>query len=275
MVSSTQFSQWNNTISQVLSKEFSTQSMSLLLRSVEELVDASSGIITVYPSQTKPYSPHHRLLANEDSNLQLDKYADGAYLLDPFYTFGVKKSREGVFSLRQLAPEGFTDSEYFHVFYHQLDYVDEASLLFQINSELFISISVGRLAMFAPFTEQEIKLLNSAFPLLKSLLTVWANQHLTDQTASLEWQLDRALTNFGSSLLTPKECEILHLILHGYAVKSIAQQLENSLETIKHHRRNIYTKLDVNSQSELFYLFIASLKQLPTNSSQDPLIYMQ
>ena len=72
-------------------------------------------------------------------------------------------------------------------------------------------------------------------------------------------------------MLTQRETQILQLVLRGYAVKYIAQKLEISPETIKHHRKNIYAKLDINSQAEMFHLFIDSLRMVTPDSPPDPL----
>jgi DNA-binding CsgD family transcriptional regulator len=53
-----------------------------------------------------------------------------------------------------------------------------------------------------------------------------------------------------------REREIAHLILRGHSVKSTAQVLGISPETVRMHRKHLYTKLEINSQAELFALFI-------------------
>lgn len=51
--------------------------------------------------------------------------------------------------------------------------------------------------------------------------------------------------------LTPKEKEILHLLVKGLAYKQIAGSLNISPETINSHIKNIYKKLNVHSRSEI------------------------
>ncbi|MCF8412816.1 MAG: response regulator transcription factor [Melioribacteraceae bacterium] len=51
--------------------------------------------------------------------------------------------------------------------------------------------------------------------------------------------------------LTPKEQEIINYLVDGQSYKVIAANLGNSIETIKHHAKNIYKKLHVNSKSEV------------------------
>ncbi len=44
--------------------------------------------------------------------------------------------------------------------------------------------------------------------------------------------------------------------------KSTASQMDISPETVRMHRKNLYLKLEVGSQSELFALFIEWLRRL-------------
>lgn len=53
------------------------------------------------------------------------------------------------------------------------------------------------------------------------------------------------------SLLTEKEREIVAGLVDGLSYKMIAANLNNSLETIRHHIKNIYRKLHVNSKAEV------------------------
>lgn len=50
--------------------------------------------------------------------------------------------------------------------------------------------------------------------------------------------------------LTPREIEVLKLLIKGYSVKYIAAELFISYDTCKSHLKNIYTKLHVNCGKE-------------------------
>jgi len=274
MNNSTKLINWHESLASVVTKNFSSEAIAELLKGLESLVDASSGLVTIFPLGQPPQTTHHRLLANEDPRYQLDPYDSGAYLLDPFYRIALDEKVEGPYTVKDISPEGFEDSEYYDLFYKQLGFIDEVCILFQFEDQAIVSVSMVRHAGERPFTRAEVKQLEIVFPLIKSILVKWRQS--LEQTASpnLEWQLENALINFGNSILTPRESKIIHLILHGYSIKYIADKLENSVETIKHHRKNIYTKLDVSSQSELFYLFIASLKAMPEGAIVDPLTFL-
>ncbi|WOH36707.1 LuxR C-terminal-related transcriptional regulator [Thalassotalea fonticola] len=265
---------WHQVLATVISKDFNSESISDLLRGLEHLLNASSAMLTIFPEGKQPQTTHYRLLANENPQHQIDPYDSGAYLLDPFYRMAIDEKIEGPYAMSDVAPQGFEQSEYFDLFYKKQGYLDEICIIFQLNEHDIASISLVRHTNEEPFKAQHIKQLNIVFPLLKSIIVKCQQNIAQPEQLNLERHLDNALVKFGSSILTPRECKILHYILHGYAIKFIAEKLENSLETIKHHRKSIYMKLDVSSQSELFYLFIASLKAMPADAALDPLTYL-
>jgi len=50
--------------------------------------------------------------------------------------------------------------------------------------------------------------------------------------------------------LSPREKEVLHSLAEGNNYKEIADELFISVDTVRHHIRNIYKKLHVHSRSE-------------------------
>ncbi|NVJ61890.1 MAG: response regulator transcription factor [Gammaproteobacteria bacterium] len=80
--------------------------------------------------------------------------------------------------------------------------------------------------------------------LMKAIETVMSGQRYISPL--VEPYLDEA-----SICLTPREIQILNLIIMGLPRKDIAFQLNISPETIKSHRKNIMRKLDVNNVTAL------------------------
>ena len=60
------------------------------------------------------------------------------------------------------------------------------------------------------------------------------------------------------------------LIIRGYSFKAIAELLDVAFGTVKVHCKNLYKKLDINSQSELFSLFIDAVNFLDIDEMYDP-----
>lgn len=61
--------------------------------------------------------------------------------------------------------------------------------------------------------------------------------------------------------LTPREHEVMELLLHGLTYTDIANKLTISAHTVKNHVNAVYQKLDVSSRSELFSKIIMLLSQ--------------
>jgi FixJ family two-component response regulator len=59
------------------------------------------------------------------------------------------------------------------------------------------------------------------------------------------------------ALLTPKEREIVELVIKGQSSRNISDSLGISVRTVENHRSRIMEKLHVNSAVELVNLFIA------------------
>jgi LuxR family maltose regulon positive regulatory protein len=50
--------------------------------------------------------------------------------------------------------------------------------------------------------------------------------------------------------LSEREIEVLRLMAEGYKYKEIAERLVVSINTVRHHIRNVYSKLDVNNRAQ-------------------------
>ena len=264
---------WNQTLANIISSDFGIEALRELITALESLARGSSSTIIVYPDDRKPYLAYHRLLPEEDPQVHIDNYVSGPYLVDPCYVHAAEIGEEGFFLIGDLAPEGFEDSEYFRLYYHAVGLEDEACFIFRAAEGDWIIISLGRHSEDLLFCAEDKALLSTLFPIVKAITCRWLQARKVDSPRrDMETHLNAALQNFGTSLLTQRESLILNLLLRGHSIKSIAERLENSIETIKHHRKNIYSKLDVSTQAELFHLFIDSLRSSSLDPEKDPLV---
>ena len=74
--------------------------------------------------------------------------------------------------------------------------------------------------------------------------------------ACLSSFVEGTFRTFGDPVLTSREQDVARLILRGHSSDSIALRLGITTATVKIHRRNLYAKLNISSQPELFALFI-------------------
>lgn len=56
--------------------------------------------------------------------------------------------------------------------------------------------------------------------------------------------------------LTEKEGEVLKCLIDGLSYKMIADELNNSINSVRYHVKNIYKKLHINSRPELVKLYL-------------------
>lgn len=70
--------------------------------------------------------------------------------------------------------------------------------------------------------------------------------------------------------LTQRERELVALMLAGHPPAAIAQRLGISAGTVKNHRRNIYLKLDITTERELFLQYINPLPDARGGSRRPP-----
>lgn len=64
--------------------------------------------------------------------------------------------------------------------------------------------------------------------------------------------LEEKLDSFGADILSPREAEVVRLVLQGHSTPSAAAYLGISEGTVKVHRHHAYAKLGISSQAELF-----------------------
>ncbi len=260
----------SNIIAPLFKSTGSQQFPTLLSVALESIVEYDSLLITRFAPQ--PVVEHIQYPLKTYSDDMLD-YTDAVYLLDPFYRAAVDQGLRGFRALNDLAPQGFQDSEYYRRYYGKTGLGDECGFIINCGPDAFINIGINRFVNHSPFLKHETQLFAAISPLIETVCEIHWDLMATQDTggSQLNRQLELALENFGTSQLTPRECEIIHLLLRGHSSQSMAARLGISVETIKIHRRNSYVKLDISSQSELFHLFIIALQSFDVYRGGDPL----
>ncbi|NRQ17223.1 Response regulator UvrY [Ensifer sesbaniae] len=181
----------------------------------------------------------------------VDHYLAGAYILDPFYDAVRSAKPDGVLVMRRLAPDRFTETEYFHRHYQATGIVDEIGFILKLP-DVDAVLSLSRIGTVPAFSRRDIARLESAAPIVRAL----AERHWRARFDPPRQEDDAAAT-ISHPLLSKRELEIVTLILKGHSTYSIAATLGLSPNTVKVHRRQAYAKLTISSQAELFHLFLS------------------
>ncbi len=81
----------------------------------------------------------------------------------------------------------------------------------------------------------------------------------------MEDRIAGVFRSIGEGVLSPRGRQVVELTLRGHSADSFGKRLEISSGTVRIHRRNIYTKLRMSSQGELFSHFINAMLKSGTH----------
>ncbi len=195
----------------------------------------------------------------------VENYQEGPYLLDPFFLACTKPLPSGLYRLKDIAPDRFYQGEYFRNYYVQTGLAEEIG--FFVNLDDGVSIVVSMMRATKAFSAKDYRDLKQFLPIVKAATEKnWPNlsarfegNHDADDQDSGSLRLDRAFLKFGEGVLTPREREVIEYTLKGHSADAIGRILDIAAGTVRIHRRNIYSKLRISSQGELFSMFINTL----------------
>ena len=198
-------------------------------------------------------------------------YQEGPYLLDPFYQVYADRMEAGLYRMREIAPDRFYHSEYYRSYYRRTGLAEEIGFLVSLPHDMKLVISLMRAGTSAPFSDRDMNKLRRMEPIVHATAARhWRNLgHLQPREAKrttagpgLNLQVTSAFENFGEGVLTRREREVVRMVLRGHSSNSIGRQFYITTGTVKIHRKNIYAKLGISSQSELFSRFISYLSDI-------------
>lgn len=252
---------WFDAIGRLVSANDAAEVIHALADTIDGAVTHGGTCLLAFHTGLPPEVLHHTLeLAGERH--YVDRYLAGPYLLDPLYQLAVKDVVPEVCRYRDQAPDRFHSSEYYRQYCERTHLKDEVDFLRRVDSSLTLALVVGRRER--RFTKVDVTRLKNIAPLVNAAIEkIWrllpSRQDAGPGGRSLHQQLTRCFDNFGEGLLTDRERQITQLLLRGYSTKAIARQLDIAPGTVMVHKRNLFSKLGISSQYELFSQFIDAL----------------
>ncbi|WP_348540103.1 LuxR C-terminal-related transcriptional regulator [Ruegeria sp. HKCCE4148] len=186
----------------------------------------------------------------------IDRWLDRAWLLDPFVVRFIGDSHEPVMVLSDVAPDRFTSSDYYGIYYKSLKLKDEMAVFVLLpGGALFFSL--GPVENKKRFTLRDVRNLTRLHPVIAALCEQHFHRRPRTEPLDADRQIDlKMVIEKVCDGLTKREVEVVQNLLRGHSSQSIALLLDVSPETVKAHRKNIYRKLGISSQSALFSMFL-------------------
>ena len=192
--------------------------------------------------------------------MHVEEYQEGPYLLDPFFLASLDLEEPGLWRLREIAPDRFYQGEYFRSYYAQTGLAEEIGYLIRVSAELVLVVSLMRKEK--RFSSAEVRALKRLWPVVDAACRKnWQSLVVSggEDADGMEERISGAFHSIGEGVLTARERQVVELTLRGHSADAIGKLLEISSGTVRIHRRNIYTKLRISSQGELFSLFIEAM----------------
>ena len=243
------------------------QFASRLVAALKALTPFDYSVMFAYRGDERPIDLYDNFPAAK-RRIFVSNYQEGPYLLDPFFLACAGGMVPGLYRLRDLAPDRFYQSEYFRSYYVQTGLSEEIGYCIRLGGGLTAVISLMRTIQSPAFSAREFRDLAGAEPIVRAAAARhWGDLHRRhsregngdDEPGNVQRHIEQAFLTFGRSVLTPREREVVEYVLKGHSSDAIGKILDISPGTVRIHRKNIYSKLAINSQGDLFSLFIRAL----------------
>lgn len=261
---------WHASTPQLIAHLDSTAFLECVDRVLHNIVPFDQSCVLVYPANGLPHFLRNNLQGISEPGA-LHRYLNGTYLLDPVYTACAHGQPAGLYRMVDLAPDAFFEGEYFNspdvhpcISLESGSLAEEIVFISPLPGGAYAAYSLMRCNGSSPFSPEQFAALELCQPALEAYLQrhyAGAVRPLLEGTGArtIAEHLQAAFAGFATDRLTPREQSIVGLILRGHSSVSIALHLEIAEGTVKNHRKHLYSKLGICSQSELFHLFVNHL----------------
>lgn len=196
----------------------------------------------------------HRGLVTHNLARKDDKLYQSRYMhMDPLNPALHEAGSETVIHMDSLmSPQRIEQLSYYQDFLRPMGYRYVADMFFRSGGKIIAVITLLRAIAQGPFSRDELTLLRKLQPFLEFTLN---SVYLPERIAQRKSIAERYR-------LTPRELDVLELVLSGAGNKAIAGQLLLGLPTVKSHLQHVFRKTSVATRTELVTRIMGDLKVL-------------
>ena len=255
--------QWHTAMANLISSTSDESLSGALIEAVGMAVNHEGTCLLAFHNNARPEVLHHTLEPAGEKHY-LERYLAGPYLLDPLYQLAIRELKPNLCRFRDELPDRFRSSEYYRQYCERTHLQDEMDFLAAVSKHTTVVLVVGRRGRM--FSKSELQRLALIQPTVEaSIRRIWQLRETRadrpEGQDAVHLKLTRCFERFGESVLTERERQVSQLLLRGHSSKSIARELAIAPGTVMVHKRNLFAKLDVSSQYELFSLLIDALRK--------------
>jgi len=262
---------WSERLAQVVEAIDDAETPRRLCDGLGGLVEADRSGVFVLRRHSSPLA----LLHDVPPGTEASSYLESLYLLDPVYDHFLRGTLPTCALLHDICPDDFFESDYFLKYWSSVKIVSEFSINAHYDDDTVLHVPLSRTEGSEPFSPADMDVLNAVSPAVVAIMRhFWDARKAslesgTTEADSFHTHLRYVMDNFGCSLLTAREMDIMQLTMRGYSDKLSARELDITPGTVRNHKKSIFSKLHVSSQGQVFGLLLDAL-QLPADSAIGP-----
>jgi len=244
----------------------------LLIKLIKFRIKIDAAILIIYRPESKPILLNSTF-KEKRAKLGLNNYINDTYVLNPAYLSFKKGETRGITKITEISGKDSIKSVHYTNYKikeardEDLGFLtegwperlEEISILFDLPNK-----EMGELAIFkkkiSGFNKSDLNTLQVLEPLIYSIFkNHWSTARQNIICEKSLSNKNKRYDSFGENTLSPREMEVAKLIFEGHSGNSIAANLDIAITTVKSHRKNMYKKLGIGSQQELFSRYIDSI----------------
>lgn len=244
---------WHRTVGRLIDQLDKPVFWPSLLGVLADYVAFDSWVVLLFYPDRPPTVLAEQAMADGGVDTLFQDYLQGLYRLDPFYVASLEYRHAGLLRLDEVAPDRFPFTDYYQRYFRLNIVEDEVqfNLPGEDGSTLCLSLGAGQ-----RFSPEQMATLSLLQPWVLALMRQRLHFEQLAASKPAVAALQAAPVGLEGQGLTLRENEVAQLMLGGHSSKAIAQRLQISVETVRVHKKHLYSKLGINSQSELFSVFL-------------------
>ena len=244
----------------------------LLIKLIKFRIKIDAAILIIYRPESKPILLNSTF-KEKRAKLGLNNYINDTFVLNPAYLSFKKGETRGITKITEISGKDSIKSVHYTNYKikeardEDLGFLtegwperlEEISILFDLPNK-----EMGELAIFkkkiSGFNKSDLNTLQVLEPLIYSIFkNHWSTARQSIICKNSMPTKNTRYDSFEENTLSPREMEVAKLIFEGHSGNSIAANLDIAIATVKSHRKNMYKKLGIGSQQELFSRYIDSI----------------
>ena len=252
---------WHVAVGALLAARGGENTAARLIEALGHVVGHDGTCLLAFHPDAPPEVLHHTL-EPAGARHYVDRYLAGPSLLDPLYELALRVDKPTLCRFRDATPDRFHSSEYYRQYCERTHLKDEMDFLLELGGGSTLVLVIARRAQ--KFSQAELARMELVEPMVRAAMQrVWDKWRSASTRSAPDKSIHRRLIecfeNFGDGVLTRRERQITQLLLRGHSSKSVARELDIAPGTVMVHKRNLFSKLGITSQFELFSRFISDL----------------